>query len=276
MQHKTRKHPKQKMQTGARKPFKSGRDRASREDGPALGQDLFWVEGVPALREYLQKAPFLVKRLESFESREKTEAALGMPIPAELPFERKAKKADDPETRESIRAVILHELRREDDFFDVLEKSPESNSLVVVLDHINDPRNLGAIVRSCAFFGVSSIIAPSRRQVLLTQASIATAMGGFAYCRLVEVVNLARFLGKAKERGYWIVGADQGGGDVYKTDVKFPKTMLVLGSEEAGLQRIVREACDLVVAIPGPKERIESLNVSVAAGILLSHLARIV
>lgn len=276
MRQNSKKNFKSKRPSGPKRPFKSGRDKAIREDASALGQDLYWVEGVPSLREYLQKAPRLVKRLESFDSREKTESALGIALPEDLPFERKAKKADDLEPRESIRAAVLHELRHEEDFFSALEKNPESNPLVLVLDHIHDPRNLGAIVRSCAFFGISTIIAPSRRQVLLTQASIATAMGGFAYCRLFEVVNLSRFLSKAKERGYWIIGADQGGSDLFKTDLKFPKTMLVLGSEESGLQRVVREACDLVVAIPGSQERIESLNVSVAAGILLSHLTSMV
>lgn len=141
--------------------------------------------------------------------------------------------------------------------------------LIVAVDHITDPRNLGAVVRSAAFFGVREVIAPERRQVLFTQAAVSTAQGGFALCDLVTVVNLARMLELLKEQGYWIVGTAMDGEALQKVAGVYEKVVLVLGSEESGLSRGVRTLCDRLAAIPAAGDTLESLNVSVAAGICI-------
>lgn len=144
-----------------------------------------------------------------------------------------------------------------------------AKDLIVALDHITDPRNLGAVVRSAAFFGVRDVVVPERRQVLLTRASVATAQGGFALVDLSVVVNLGRALEELKERGYWIIGADMDGEAISSLVGVYDKVVLVLGAEDKGMSREVRKKCDRVVSIAGIRDTIESLNVSVAGGILL-------
>lgn len=153
------------------------------------------------------------------------------------------------------------------DWLHGLVKTPES--LVLALDHVQDPRNLGAILRSAAFFGVRTIVVPERRQVLLTQASVGTAQGGFALCNLVCTVNLTRTLRDLKDQGYWIIGATMDGEPVSQVAGQYDKVVLVLGAEDTGLSRMIDETCDRKVAIQGDG-KLDSLNVSVAAGILLN------
>jgi 23S rRNA (guanosine2251-2'-O)-methyltransferase len=148
-----------------------------------------------------------------------------------------------------------------------IAKNPQS--FILALDHVQDPRNLGAILRSAAFFGVRSILVPERRQVLLTQASVATAQGGFALCDLVCTVNLARTLRDLKDHGYWILGATMDGETIDRVAGQYEKTVLVLGAEDTGLSRGIEDTCDRKVAIRGAGQ-LDSLNVSVAAGILLN------
>jgi 23S rRNA (guanosine2251-2'-O)-methyltransferase len=152
-------------------------------------------------------------------------------------------------------------------------KSRERDVLVA-LDHVQDPRNLGAIARSAAFFGVTELIAPERRQVLLTQAGVATAQGAFALVDLVAVVNLARTLTQLKELGYWIIGTEMGGEPLSSVAGQYAKTVVVLGAEDTGMSRQIRELCDRHVAIARRGRGLDSLNVSVAAGIVLEALTR--
>jgi len=157
--------------------------------------------------------------------------------------------------------------------FEAFEKriASRSTDLILLLDHLEDPRNLGAIVRSAGFFGVREIIVPDRRQVFITQSAVATAQGGFAVCDLVVVPNLVRFADKMKsESGYWLIGADMQGEHFAKLANEYAKVLLVVGSEGSGMSRMMREACDRIATIPGKPGTLESLNVSVAAGILLS------
>lgn len=149
--------------------------------------------------------------------------------------------------------------------------SSRTRDLVLILDHLEDPRNLGAIVRSAGFFGVKEIVVPDRRQVFITQSAVSTAQGGFAVVDLVVVPNIVRFTEKLKkESGYWVIGADMEGEHFTTLSNEYEKVLLVLGSEGGGMSRMMREACDRVAMIPGKPGALESLNVSVAAGILLS------
>jgi len=151
--------------------------------------------------------------------------------------------------------------------------SSRANDLLLALDHVSDPRNLGAIVRSSAFFGVREVVVPERRQVLLTSASVNTAQGGFAITDLFTCVNLGRTLERLKADGYWIVGADMGGEPFASVAGFYAKTVLVLGAEDSGLSPGIRAKCDRIVSIQGIPGSLESLNVAVAAGILLAGFA---
>ena len=157
---------------------------------------------------------------------------------------------------------------------DLLWEEGEQPSLLVAIDHVTDPRNLGSIVRTAAFFGIPQVIAPKNRQVGLTGASVATAQGGFATTQLVQVTNLARTLARLKEAGYWVIGTALSGQTLASiAQAGYPYQVLVLGSEDKGLSPVVLKSCDLLAHIQGAPRRVQSLNVAVAAGIGLAALS---
>jgi len=145
--------------------------------------------------------------------------------------------------------------------------------LLLVIDRITDPRNFGAVLRSAAAAGVDGVFVPNQHMAPLNAAAIKASAGTATRVPIARVNDLPTLLEQLKERSYWVIGAD-GTADtsVWQMDWDRP-TVLVIGSEGEGLHPSVREACDRLVAIPmrGP---VESLNVSVAAGILLFEAAR--
>ncbi len=148
-----------------------------------------------------------------------------------------------------------------------------ARSLVLALDQVSDPRNLGAILRTAAALGVEGVLLPQRRSAELGGACAKAASGALDLLPIVEVVNLARSLADLKRRGYWIVGLDAAGPAALETLDLPERVVLVLGSEGEGLRRLVLDACDHLARLE-IDPRMESLNVSVAAGIALYLLAR--
>lgn len=146
-------------------------------------------------------------------------------------------------------------------------------ALVLVLDGIEDPRNFGAILRTAECAGVDAVFIPERRAVGLTDTVSKAAAGAVEYVPVARVTNLVRLIEQLKERNIWVVGASNDASVRYtEWDWKLP-TALVLGNEGAGLHRLVREKCDELVSIPVVGD-LESLNVSVAAGVLLYEALR--
>ena len=156
-------------------------------------------------------------------------------------------------------------------------------NMLVALDHVVDPHNLGAVVRSAAFFGVRGVIVARRRQVGLTAAVVSAARGGFALLDLFLVTNLARTLANLKKRDFWIVGADMAGEPLQ--DGGFDKRVLLFGAEGKGISPAVRAQCDCLLRIDGGGARkrqrvsgasktLQSLNVSAAAAIFLQQHSR--
>lgn len=172
----------------------------------------------------------------------------------------------------AVFAKVDVKISSEDEFFGSFEFLEGNQSLVLVLDHLQDPRNFGAIARSAAFLGVKTIIFPKARQVSLSMASVATSQGAFAYLNLVQVANLSRVIKKLKEADYWVLGADMEGESVESVRGFYQKSVLILGNEGKGLSRLIKEQCDRIVSIPGEAGGLESLNVSVAAGLLIYRL----
>jgi 23S rRNA (guanosine2251-2'-O)-methyltransferase len=150
-----------------------------------------------------------------------------------------------------------------DDVLDVLDEP----ALLLVLDGVTDPHNLGACLRSADAFGAHAIIVPKDRAVGLNATVAKAASGAADTVPLITVTNLARTLRDLKERDVWILGADAGGESLFDADVSGPVAW-VLGAEGAGLRRLTREHCDRIVGIP-LSGSVESLNVSVASGICL-------
>lgn len=144
-------------------------------------------------------------------------------------------------------------------------------SLLLALDQLSDPRNVGAILRSAAAFAVDAVIVPERRSAELSGAAARAAAGGLDLVPLVEVTNLAQALQELKKQGFWAVGLDGAAGGGLDGLPVYERTVLVLGSEGAGLRRLVATNCDALARI-AIAPRIESLNVAVAAGIALHAL----
>lgn len=145
--------------------------------------------------------------------------------------------------------------------------------LAVVLDGVEDPRNLGAIARTAECAGAHAIFLPERRAVGLTETVAKTAAGALEYLPVAKVVNLNRLLEDLKERGIWIVGTSANAKMSYTEWDWTQPSAIVLGSEGKGLHRLVEENCDALVKIP-LAGKIESLNVSVAAGVILYEARR--
>ncbi len=141
-----------------------------------------------------------------------------------------------------------------------------------MLDNIEDPHNLGAIIRTANLAGAHGVIIPKNRAVGLTAAVARTSAGAINYTPVVRVTNLVRTMEELKKRGMWMVCADMGGTRMYDLNLKGP-VGLVIGSEGEGVGRLVKENCDMIASIP-MKGDIDSLNASVAAGVLAYEIVR--
>jgi 23S rRNA (guanosine2251-2'-O)-methyltransferase len=149
----------------------------------------------------------------------------------------------------------------------------ETEPLAVVLDGVEDPRNLGAILRTAECAGVHGVFVPERRAVGLTDTVAKAAAGAVEHVPVARATNLTRLIEQLKERNVWVVGAAPDGPTNYSDWDWTRASTLVLGGEGSGLRRLVRESCDVLVSIP-VLGKIESLNVSVAAGVVLYEAVR--
>ena len=155
--------------------------------------------------------------------------------------------------------------------FDVLFKSDQP--LVVVLDGIEDPHNLGAVIRTAEACKASGVVVPERHSAPLSATVIKASAGAVSYVPVVRVKNLVSAIDQMKERGLWVVGVDPAGKQDWTSfDYKGP-IALVLGGEHRGLRRLVKEHCDVLVRLP-MFGKIASLNISVAAGVVLYEVLR--
>ena len=149
----------------------------------------------------------------------------------------------------------------------IYESNGNKKDLWLAVDEMTDPQNLGAIIRSAACLGFSTIILPQRRTVGLTPAVYKVACGAVERVNIVEVSNLSNALLDLKEEGFWIYGADMDGQSITQTDYASP-AVLVIGSEGTGIREKTAENCDQIISIP-QKGGVESLNASAAAGIIM-------
>ena len=158
--------------------------------------------------------------------------------------------------------------------FDQFLKSIENkeSSIVVILDSITDPHNVGAIIRSCDQFGVDLVVLPERRGASESEIIGRSSAGASAWVQTSVVSNLVRTVEKLKEAGFWIYGADAGGETAGQTSLQ-GKIALVMGSEGSGISRLLEEKCDKIISIP-TCGKLDSLNVSVACGVLLYEIKR--
>ena len=158
------------------------------------------------------------------------------------------------------------------DWEDILEQA-KSPGLVVVLDGIEDPHNLGAVLRSAEAAGVDGVFLPRHHSANLSATVVKTSAGASSFVKVARVTNLARLIESLKEKGFWVAGLDAGAGTrTWDADFTVP-TALILGSEGSGLHRLVREKCDFLFSLP-IHGKVGSYNVSVAAGMALYEVLR--
>jgi 23S rRNA (guanosine2251-2'-O)-methyltransferase len=178
------------------------------------------------------------------------------------------------ESRRGVHQGVVADVEKAENYsVDEIVRGASAAPLVVVLDGIEDPHNLGAILRTADAAGVDGVVIQSRRAAARDGVAAKASAGALAHVKLAEVVNIARAVEELKESGVWTVGLAGEGPESYDAiDFTLP-TAVVLGAEGAGLRRLVRERCDRLASIP-MRGQVGSLNVSVAAGIVLFEAVR--
>lgn len=235
--------------------------------------------GLHSVENLLEKNPTRAIRLFVLQTRrdKRLEKIIKLAQQVNIPIERVTQKELDNMTQGANHqgvVVICRQISEysEDDLPEILKKTTDS-PLLLILDGVQDPHNLGACFRSADAAGVHAIIAPKDKAVGLTPAVSKVASGAIETVPFVQVTNLARTLERIKELGIWIYGAvGEASNILYETDLSGP-TAIVLGAEGKGLRRLTREHCDMLLKIP-MQGNVSSLNVSVAAGIFLFEVMR--
>jgi len=228
------------------------------------GRQGLFINNWSALEEYLRAQPASLNKIfhaprETKRLREMLDK-YGVTLACE----------EDKDMETGIAASISLSFKSEEQLLS--EAVNRSEDLIIACDHVTDTRNLGAIARTAAFFGVSTLIMPKDRQAPITSATLGTAQGAFATVSPTEVTNLGRTLMALKDSGYWIAAADMVGTSVDKMPTRYEKLVLVLGSEDKGVAAQILNKSDFTLSIPSFGGKLESLNVSVAAGILIHAL----
>ena len=170
-----------------------------------------------------------------------------------------------------IAMAAAYEYATVDDMLE-LAKSKGEDPFLILLDNIEDPHNLGAIIRTANLAGAHGVIIPKRRAVGLTATVARNSAGALNYTPVAKVTNLVKTMEELKEKGLWFVCADMDGDVMYRVNMKGP-IGLVIGNEGEGVGRLVKENCDMTASIP-MKGDIDSLNASVAAGVLAYEIVR--
>ncbi len=177
----------------------------------------------------------------------------------------------DPDNKGIALSLLGKDAEKKLSFEDFLDNPPEK-SLVIVLDHIEDPQNFGAILRSADAFGASLVVVPLRRASPLSEAADRSSAGASAWVPVAFVQNLADAVKRLQAKGFWAYAADMGGTPLPSLDLP-GKTCFILGNEGEGISRLLSEKADAVVSIP-MQGHVESLNVSVAAALCMYEYRR--
>lgn len=244
--------------------------RSSRRPRTAKKQkSIFTLTSTTSIFDYLRHAPHLVEWVEfGSKSSDQLISKVNELLPANISPKRSA-------LSEGVSAGVRVETVDENEFLEEISHTEQGQHTVLALDHIQDPRNLGAIARACAYYGVRYIITPRDRSAPITDAAVETARTGFIHTSVVQVTNLARVLRSLKEQNFWIFGLAQGGESLQAPKHCFEKRVLVLGSEDKGLAQQTAKICDFKIGLGPSDAPIDSLNVAVAAGIGLNEIYRL-
>ncbi|MBQ5802293.1 MAG: 23S rRNA (guanosine(2251)-2'-O)-methyltransferase RlmB [Clostridia bacterium] len=158
------------------------------------------------------------------------------------------------------------------DLADILSATEEKDGFIVLLAGVEDPHNLGSVIRVCECAGVDGIIIPARRAATVTDNVLRISEGAANHMKIARVTNVNAAIDTLKDAGYWITGAELGGEDIYRADLT-GKLCVVIGGEDTGIPRLTKEKCDRVVTLP-VMGKVNSLNASVACGIVVYEALR--
>lgn len=230
------------------------------------------VIGINPVMEVLQNKDKNIEKLEIFKGvREEKIKKI-----KELASSRNIKIFSVGKKEENSQGVVAY-LSSYDyyvEFGEFIEKViKDEKSIVLILDGVQDPRNFGALIRSAEIFGVKGIIIPERNSVKINETVVKTSTGAIEHVDIVKVTNISDVIKRLQKLGYWVYGAEGSGNKFYHEERYPDKVALVLGSEGSGIRKKVKESCDILIKIP-MYGKINSLNVSVAGGILLSEIAK--
>lgn len=153
---------------------------------------------------------------------------------------------------------------------EIIENTKTKYPILIMLDHLEDPHNFGAIIRTSEALGAEAVIIPNDRSVGINSTVVKTSAGAITNTKIVRVANLTACINKLKKKGYWIIGTDMNGEDYTKIDYKMP-ICLIIGNEGKGMSKIIKDNCDYIASIP-MTGKINSLNASVSLAIVLSQV----
>ena len=231
------------------------------------------IYGIHAVTEAL-KARRVSRLIHERGAGPRVDALVARAHELRIPIETLDRRALDKTTRGGVHQGVAAELEPVAAYtVEELVQAADGPALLVVLDGIEDPHNVGAIIRSADGAGAHGVIRQARHSAPLEGAAVKASAGAVSHVRIATVVNISRALDELKALGVWTIGLDAGGSESYdQVDYRLP-TAFVFGAEGTGLRRLVRETCDRVVSIP-MAGAVESLNVSVSAGVALFEAAR--
>lgn len=235
------------------------------------------ISGRNAVRELLAGGRDIEKiYVQSGEREGSVNQLIGIASERKLPIlEVDKKKLDQLSGGARHQGIVAIAAERNYSSIDeILEYARERGEapFIVVLDGVEDPHNLGAIIRSAECLGVHGVIIPKRRAVGLTTTVAKASAGAIEHMRVAKVTNLAMAIDELKDKGLWLYAADMGGDSYYSTDLTGPAA-IVLGSEGFGISRLVKEKCDFTISIP-MYGSVNSMNVSCAAAVIFAEVAR--
>ena len=260
-------HAAAKRKTSAAKPRTGNSRNEKRSNFSFHGEMVAGRNAVlEALRADVPSTELIVAR--SIDIDDRIEESLKLALKKALPI-REVHRADVEKISMNSQGIALSIKPYQYSSLDEILLRAAKPGLIVALDGVTDPRNLGAIIRSAAAFGVDGVIIPERRSAAMTAAAWKTSAGAAARMQVAQVTNLNRAIEEVQERGYFVVGLD-GESDELISNMKVATEpiMIIVGSEGKGLHKLTREKCDLVVKIP-MRSTTESLNASVATSIAL-------
>lgn len=237
--------------------------------------EVIWISGVNPVREALRAEGIAIREMMVARSDQRAQELLQSARQKNIPVRR--------ETRESLSALLGHShhqgiaLHVEEypytSLESLLERPLDEREPLIVLDCVQDPQNLGALIRSGCFLGAKGVVIPQDRSARVTSTVIKVAAGATSYLPVIQVTNLIRALELLKEAGIWIVGLDvEGARSLYEADLTVP-VALVVGNEQKGIRQLVKKHCDLLVEIPA-RGQIQSLNASAAGAVALAEVQR--